>query len=131
MNFKHFFLLSSALAVISCCLSCKKDSSKPAPTTVEYQITPMNNFFTKITYTDSTGNAVVIDDPANFASGSKIITVTKKPFAASLETTLYNTTNTSINYNLVIKVNGEVKSYRQAVAAPMGTFTESTDFTVQ
>lgn len=110
-------------------LSCKKNSTASS-TTVEYQITPMNNAFTKITYTDANGSSVVISDPAQLATGKKTITVTK-PFAAKIETEINNVTTSTITYTLVISVDGQVKASQPASAPPSSITTASTQFNVQ
>ena len=71
-------------AMLSICFSCKKNSTSSSTTSVEYQIIPMNVYFTKTTYTDNTVNAVVITDPSQFANGIKSISVSTKPFNANL-----------------------------------------------
>ena len=119
-------LLSFALLAAS----CKKNSDTPS-TTVEYQITPMNNYFTQITYTDKTGNDMIITDPTLFVNGSKTISITEKPFTARIEAKINNTSVTSINYTLVISVNGEVKKYQNVSAPAAGMNTSSIEYTME
>lgn len=130
MKAMDYFLIA-ALATSTVLFSCKKSSdSSSSVTSVEYQITPMNSYFTQISI-DSIGTKVVITDPSKFVNGSKVISVTTKPFLASIETTINNTTNSSINYSLAILVDGQAKNI-VSVSAPAGvTSTGSVNFTVQ
>lgn len=117
------------LAILLTSGSCKKDDDTPL-TTVEYQITPMNVYFTQITYKDHTGNNVVITDPSDFVGGTKSISVSA-PFTARLETVATSTTTTTVNYSLSIKVNGEVKQVTPVVLAPMATVSSSVEYSIQ
>ena len=110
--------------------SCKKDSDTNS-TTVEYRITPMNVYFTKIKYNDKSGNTVTITDPSGFANGSKSISITSKPFLAKIETELLNSTNATIQYNLVVVVNGEIKATKSVQANPTVTTVSSAEYSVQ
>lgn len=114
-------------------IACKKDSeSTPATsTTVEYRITPMNNSFTKISFTDANGGSVVITDPAQFASGKKTVSVTSKPFHAKIETQVVNTALTPVQFTLTILVNGEVKITQPASVPASSSSTNVAEYTVQ
>ena len=114
-------------------IACKKDSeSMPTTsTTVEYRITPMNNSFTKISFTDANGSSVVITDPAQFAGGSKTVSVTSKPFRAKMETQVVNTAVTPVQFTLAILVSGEVKATQPASVPASSSSTNSAEYTVQ
>jgi hypothetical protein len=111
--------------------SCKKSSDKSSPTTVEYKITPMNQYFTSIQYNDNTGSSITLSDPSQFINGVKDISISSKPFDAKLETQINNTTAQTINYTLAVLVNGQVAKITQASAAPMQTSSSSVEYTIQ
>ncbi len=111
-------------------ISCKKNSGTPA-TTIEYRISPMNSSFTKITYTDNSGNAVIVTDPSKFVNGAKSITITSKPFTAKIETLLNNTTTGIINYSLAISVDGQLQKLVQVSVPPVSSLTSAAEFSVQ
>jgi hypothetical protein len=115
---KRIKLLFSSLVLFSVFLfsSCDKDDD-PSMVTVEYKINPMNPHFTNIEYTDANGNFVDITDWEQFVDGKKTISV-KKPFAARIKTDVVNTTSETLNYDLIISVNGEPKKVVSATAAP-------------
>jgi len=125
------FLLTLLFVLAFIAPSCSKSSGKPSTTTVEYQITPMNVYFTKITFNDQTGSSVVITDPSQFSGGAKSIVVTTKPFSAKLQTEINNTTSTPVTYNLVILVDGQMKKTQPCSAPPNATATNSVEFSVQ
>jgi hypothetical protein len=124
INYPFSLFLFVVLMVFS---NCKKESDETV--TVEYQITPMNVYFTKITYKDQTGNDVVINDYSQFASGTKSISVTA-PFNARLETIATSTTSSTVYYSLSIKVNGEVKQVTSVSLPSMATTTSSVQYSV-
>lgn len=110
--------------------SCKKES-KPGTTTVEYRITPMNVYFTKITFTDQTGADVIITQPSQLSNGSKSISISRKPFDAKMETEINNTTNQAITFKLVILVDGNIMAANDYQAPPMGDVINSIEYTLR
>ena len=131
MKPNNYFLKLLIFAILTACFSCKKSTSSPTTTIVEYEITPMNVYFIKIAYNDNAGNTVEITDPSQFIHGAKSISISTQHFNAKLETTINNTTNADIDYVLVIKVDGEIKKNTQVRALPMATFTSSVEYTIQ
>ena len=131
MKKSNFPFLLIALVAIVTNFSCKKDSGSPSATTVEYQITPINYNFTKIIYTDNSGNSVTITDASQLADGKKAISVTSKPFQAKIETEHFNTNTTTFNYNLVISVDGQAKKVVSVSVPASATTTGVAEFTVQ
>ncbi len=123
-------LIICTLLICTMNISCKKDSDSKT-TTVEYRISPMNNFFTKIAYTDIAGQETIITDPTQFPTGSKSIKIVSKPFNARLSITINNTTNATISYNLTILVNGKVMATNSYSVAHNATTSASTEYTVQ
>lgn len=124
----YFLLLTTLFISIS---SCKKNSDKSSSTSVEYKISPMNQYFTLIKYNDNTGSVVTISDPSQFNGGIKDISISTKPFDARLETQINNTTAQTINYTLVIMVNGQAAKSVQ-VSSPPGVISSSfVEYTVQ
>jgi hypothetical protein len=102
------------------------------PIAVEYRIVPMSNAFTKITYNNSLGAAIVITDSSQFPNGSKTISVTAIPFTAEITTEINNTTPDPINCNLAILVDGQVKKLVGGSAPPITSLTvTSAEFIVQ
>jgi hypothetical protein len=92
----------------------------------------MSNAFTKITYNNSLGAAIVITDSSQFPNGSKTISVTAIPFTAEITTEINNTTPDPINFNLAILVDGQVKKLVGGSAPPMTSLTvTSAEFIVQ
>lgn len=91
--------------------ACKKNTTQNIPATyeVEYKIVPFSNAITKFTYIDQTGASVVLKDTALPANGIKKITVSTKPFTASLTTEMNNQTSSPISYNLFISIDGVQK----------------------
>lgn len=126
----HYYLLIVTLAICSINFSCKKKSDSNPSTTVEYRITPMNNYFTQI-IVDSVGAKVIIYDPSQFINGSKSISISTKPFLASISAEINNSTVSSIKYTLTILVDGQVKQLVQVNAPPFATSTSEADYTVQ
>jgi hypothetical protein len=122
----HFVVMMMLIAFSS----CKKNSDKPA-ITVEYKITPMNQYFTSIKYNDNTGSPVTTSDLSQFANGVKDISISVKPFDAKLETQINNTTAQTITYSLAIVVDGQVVKLTQASAAPMQTGSSSVEYIIQ
>jgi hypothetical protein len=98
---------------------------------VEYKIVPTCNYFTKVTYCDQTGKSVVLKDLKTFRSGTKKVTVSKRPFAARISTEINNTTTAPINYLLCVLVNGKVKKSVSGMAPPLTSLTVTTvEYTV-
>lgn len=124
---KYFVVASLIMSVIN--FSCKKDSN--SGTTVEYTITPMSVYFTKITYADNSGNYVTITDPSKFSNGSASISISKKPFAAKLAIEFYNTTLQTMSFMLSILVNGQVMTTQNFQSPPGTGSLGSVQYTVQ
>lgn len=129
---KNYTLTLLTLMLLTFCFSCKKNTSTTAPTTnLEYQITPMSGSFIEIKYNDKDGNPIVITDPSEFTNGTKSISASKKPFNAKLETTIINSTNKSMSYTLIIKVDGKIMKVTNANAPAMETITSFVEYTVE
>jgi hypothetical protein len=128
---KNHILLFLTIIIIVANYACKKDSNSSSTTTIEYQITPMNLYFTQIKYNDNTGNQITITDPSQFTNGTKSISISAKPFDAKLETTINNTTAATINYSLVILVNGVTNKIVSVSAPPNSITTNSAEYIVQ
>lgn len=126
-NAPVIILIALSISIIH--FSCSKGSTS---TTVEYRIAPMNNSFIKITYNDATGASVMTTNLADFPNGSRSISISAKPFTAKITTEANNQTNTTINYNLVILVDGDAKILVPCSAPPMTASTiSSAQFVVQ
>lgn len=119
------------ILVMAFIFSCKKNTDKTAATIkIEYRISPMNPYFTEITYTDISG-PVTITDPAQFVNGSKVIYVSKKPFLASFQTKVNNTNNYSLKYLIAILVNDSINKVLQSQAPPGGITSQTISTTVE
>ncbi len=123
-------LIIGTLLICTMNISCKKDSDSKS-TTVEYKISPMNNFFTKIAYTDIAGQETIITDPTKFPTGSVAVKILSKPFNAKFSITINNTTNATVHYGLTILVNGKVMATNTYAVAHHATVSESLEYTVQ
>ena len=124
----YLLILIIVMVTIS---SCKKNSDKSSSTSVEYKISPMNQYFTLIKYNDNTGSPVTISDPSQFNAGVKDISISTKPFDARLETQINNTTAQTINYTLVVLVNGQAAKAVQVSSPPGVISSSSVEYTVQ
>ncbi|MBS1526223.1 MAG: hypothetical protein JST19_11270 [Bacteroidetes bacterium] len=106
-----------ALIAFAICIfhfSCKKNSSPSPNLTIEYQILPVSNlvYITKIQYIDNTGTLITSIKPSSdFPNGSKSISIssTIKPFTARIIVFVSNPTNVTINNNVNILVDGQIK----------------------
>ena len=125
---KKITLLLSILSVILI-TSCSKDK-KYDPIIVEYKITPMNVYFTKVAYNDFNGQMFTITNHEEFVDGARAIPVEKAPFTAKMQTEINNTTASAIYYDLVISVNHEVKKVVSAEAAPNSISTASAEYII-
>jgi hypothetical protein len=110
---------SIAFALLLILNACNKDNahlSSPKPpitkdfqaSEIEYRISPVPGYLAPIVYSDSTGNRVTIYNPAEFINGSKRITV-RKPFDAFFSTKIFNVSGITVNFNMTISVDGEIK----------------------
>ncbi|WEK20907.1 MAG: hypothetical protein P0Y49_07125 [Candidatus Pedobacter colombiensis] len=128
-------LIQPGLFFLACffLICCKKNSAeKPVDTSyeVEYNITPLTNAFTKITYTDQTGTTIVINDITQFPGGVKKIKVLNKPFTAKMSVDINNQAPTAFSSVLSISVNGEVKKVQPISVPAFMTSTGIAEFTV-
>jgi hypothetical protein len=129
--------LQRTLFLIILCLffiSCKKDSTQDNTGSfeVEYMISPISIYTTKITYTDQTGASIEMTDLDQFPNGSRKITVSKKPFTAKLSVQINNTTNATINFDLYILVDSQFKKSAHGIAPAMSPFSVTeVEYTVQ
>jgi len=123
---KKITLLLSILSVILIS-SCSKDK-KYDPIIVEYKITPMNVYFTKIAYNDFNGQMFTITNHEEFIDGATSIPIEKAPFTAKMQTEIVNTTSSDIYYDLVISVNHQVKKIVSASAPANSTATASAEY---
>ena len=138
MKNNNYFLTFLTFAIFTVCFSCKKSSPEPlksdtppATTIVEYLITPMNLYFTEISYVDSSGKTITILDPSEFTNGTKSFSILTKPFNAKFSTVINNSSNTKIQCYLVIKVDGEIKKTSAVNAPAMSTTNNSLNYIVE
>jgi hypothetical protein len=101
--------------------SCKKSTTEVQ---VQYKIDPVDSYIIQINYTDQSGKPKTIDDISQIQNGTETILVTKKPFTVTLDVKVNNNTNASRNYNLLIYVDGQVKSWSNFTAPPMTSLSE-------
>jgi hypothetical protein len=101
--------------------SCKKSTSEVQ---VQYKIDPVDSYIIQINYTDQSGQLKTIDDISQIQNGTETILVTQKPFTATLDVKVNNNTNASRNYNLLIYVDGQVKSWNSFTVPPMTSLSE-------
>jgi len=101
--------------------SCKKSTTEIQ---VQYKIDPADSYIIQINYTDQSGQMKTIDDISQIQNGTETILVTQKPFTATLDVKVNNNTNASRNYNLLIYVDGQVKSWNSFTAPPMTSLSE-------
>jgi len=125
---KKITLLLSLLSVILLS-SCFHDSVSNT-IIVEYKITPMNVYFTKIAYNDFNGQMFTITNYEEFYEGLRTIPVEKKPFTAKMQTEINNTTSSDIYYDLVISINHEVKKIVSATAPANSIATASAEYVI-
>lgn len=118
MKRTHAIVILATFFIVAANFSCKKNSKAESPASVEYKITPLDSYILLLKYNDNTGNLVSITNPSQFINGgdqsqfingSKTISVSAKPFLAKIEITVLNTTTASLNYDLEILVDGQVK----------------------
>jgi hypothetical protein len=114
--------------------SCSKSENTyvnpPSSYEVEYQIDSPNIYITQVTYTNSNGSPLSVTDLSTFTNGKKKISVTNKPFTASIITAINNTSASAINYSLIISVDGVVKKFVNAQAPPMATSTATAEYLI-
>lgn len=110
-------------------LSCDSDSANPQ-TIVEYQITPVNQYITEITYNDKTGAIASVTDPAQFPGGKKSMAISAKPFTAKLFVTIDNVSVNAVNYTLVIAINGEIREFESSQVAAASQATIHAEYVV-
>lgn len=123
-----------SIIILSLCNSCSKNEGTSAPPitkTIEYKIDPADNYIIKITYNDQTGQSVTLNDINQMPGGIKNISVSSFPFTAKLEVQVYNTTNATLNYSLIILVDNQVKKLYLLQAPPATTSTGQAEFVVQ
>ena len=112
------------LCVIVCqFLSCKKEEKTDPSFPLEYKISPLDSYITKIEYKDQTGTSVETTNLSTFPGGIKTITVPSKPFSAQLTIEVNNTTTSTLNYTLTISVYGVPQ---KTVSLPAPAMTAST-----
>jgi hypothetical protein len=128
---KKIFLLAAVIVMAAgtSLVSCKKASNT---FTVQYKIVGLTSDFISITYKDASGASIVDTDITKFQSGYKDISVPdgSKPFYAQITTEVNNQTNATINYELVILVDGQIKSVKPCSVPPKSITTGEADFTV-
>jgi len=131
MKKAKYLIILTACTILVFAVSCDKEFNPSDSTKVEYQITPMNDYFTKITYTDGDGNEVIITDPSQFTNGTKTVFIKDKPFTAKFDTDFNNTSTTRVSYMLKILVNGKkVRSAAVQVGSGGTNPTVSLEFTI-
>jgi hypothetical protein len=129
----RLIVVLSYLTLISS-LSCSKSENtvnKPSSYEVEYQIDSPSIYITQVTYTDSNGSPLSVTDLSTFTNGKKKISVTNKPFTANITTNINNTSQQTINYSLIISVDGVLKRYVNTQAPPIQTSSASAEFLIQ
>ena len=101
--------------------SCKKSTTEVQ---VQYKIDPVDSYIIQINYTDQSGQLKTIDNISQIQNGTETIQVTQIPFTATLDVKVNNNTNASRNYNLLIYIDGQVKSWSSFTAPPMTSLSE-------
>jgi len=131
---------SIAFSILLILNSCGKDINQPVLTgrpdvyEVEYNVSPLNDKFISLSYTDSAGNKITTYDIDDFVNGSKIINVKGRPFDAILSAKVRNETGGKQDFNLTISVNGEVQEYanfQEPSYWPNFGVTDSLEYKVQ
>jgi len=112
-------------------LSCEKNSEEVSFTEVEYGILGIDEHIYSITYTDASGNPIVVDDPSTFVNGSKKLSVSTKPFTARMQLTINNNTSDTKSYTIGILINGEPKAITTVYCAPFDFAIGEVEFIVQ
>ncbi len=125
--------VAAALSLSSLACSSSSSSSTGVNTsTVEYAITPASTYFIQVIYTGQNGQADTVSDLSTFPSGKKDISVSTRPFDAKIATVMNNTTAATINYTLVILVDGQPKAVTNGSCPPgNASYQTSAEFVVQ
>ncbi len=118
---KKFASFSFLIILILFFNSCKKSTTEVQ---VQYKIDPVDSYIIQFIYTDQSGQLKTIDNISQIQNGTETILVTQKPFTATLDVKVNNNTNASRNYNLLIYVDGQVKSWSSFTAPPMNSLYE-------
>lgn len=131
---KYFFVGPILLALIV--FSCKKEAAKPPLTVVEYQVTPMNDFVTRIWYHDSSGNNLIVPDPSispsPFANGTKSFHILSKPYKARIEVDFFNKDPIyPHSWNMKILVDGDIRKDTTCVCLARYPGIATIEYTVQ
>ncbi|MDB5156011.1 MAG: hypothetical protein JWR50_718 [Mucilaginibacter sp.] len=134
---KKIIILSIISSTVFCLLSCKKNKTTPADSTVEieYQISPLDpihhNWIDLVTYTDKRDSSVTATDLSAFQNGVLNFTVSKKPFNASIGITNKNLSSEEVDYLITISVNGAIKATNPVQVKPATQSFASCHYTVQ
>jgi hypothetical protein len=109
--------------------SCSKSNNNNTTThNVEYRVLNANKTITQLEYNDANGNSVHGDlSTQTDALWSKTIS-THSNFHAELKVDFNNTTSATINYTLVILVDGVVKNSQAGQVATQGISEASVDY---
>jgi hypothetical protein len=102
------------LALLSA--SCKKS---PSGTQIQYKIVPADVYIIQYNYTDQTGQQKSINDISQVQNGTETIQVTQKPFDATFDVKINNSTNAARYYTVLIYVDGQIKSFNNFSAPAM------------
>jgi hypothetical protein len=131
---------SIAFSILLILNSCGKNINQPVLTgspdvyEVEYKVSPLNESFISLSYTDSAGNKITTYDIDDFVKGSKKINVKGRPFDAILSAKVRNESGEDMGFNLTISVNGEVQEYadfQEPSRWPNFGVTDSLEYKVQ
>jgi len=124
---------AAAAALSLAVLACSKSSTASGATaTVEYSVSPASAYFTQVTYTGASGQAVSVNDLSTFPGGKKDVSVSAKPFDAKISTVMNNTTAATITFTIAILVDGQVKAFTNGSAPPgVSAYTTSAEYMVQ
>jgi hypothetical protein len=120
-----------SFVILFSCSKSENSTNQSSSYEVEYEINNPNIYIVQVSYTDSNGNILSVNDLSTFTNGKKKISVTKKNFTASISVSTNNTSLETIRYALSIKVDGVLKIYENKQTPPMSTSLASVEFLIQ
>ena len=126
-----FLLILSLVIIFQSCSQDKSETSQSA-TEIKYQILGLDNAISIIKYKDANSNLIEVTDYNQFNNGldNKTISITTKPFNATMEVNVDNITTSTKVYNLFIYENNVVKAQSTFNIQPMSTSLKILSFVV-
>ena len=126
-----FLLILSLVIILQSCSQDKSETSQSA-TEIKYQILGLDNAISNIKYKDANSNLIEVTDYNQFNNGldNKTISITTKPFNATMEVNVDNITTSTKVYNLFIYENNVVKAQSTFNIQPMSTSLKILSFVV-